>query len=98
MMPASPELLGKGVSVGCSHGFDAVVDDAERIIRPEIPARVSEDAVLKQELIAQLGVEHELALCASLLASGGRGMRAQITNRRSDELGDELIQVVISLG
>jgi hypothetical protein len=63
---------GEGGKVGGAHGLDALVDDAEGVVGPEVAARVGEVAVFEEELVAEADVEHEMVLGEhGLLLVGG---------------------------
>lgn len=65
---AGPEAVSKGLVVGVHHGPDAVINHGQGVVRPKVASNVSEVLVLKEELVTQLGVKHELGL--SLVSRG----------------------------
>ena len=62
LVPAGPEIRAEGIGVGLAHRLDAVVDHAQGVVGPEIPAGEGEVFVLEEELVAELDIKHELVL------------------------------------
>lgn len=97
-MAAGPEVLGKGGQVGSAHGLDALVDDTESVVGPEIAARVGEVAVFKEKLVAEADVEHELVL-GVLVGSCDGGINWGVGGMYwwGDELGYHLVHLCVPL-
>lgn len=89
---AGPEVLGEGLDVGGNHGLEAVVDDGEGVVGPEVAADVGEVLVFEEELVSEFSVEHELGL------EGGESGTTQILNKEEKgKRGERLTGGVMSL-